>query len=244
MALKLDLKVLGQIPLLQGLDPAIYQDLAKSLRVKIYPRSSYVMHKGDRGDGLFLLLQGRLLVLDVTPEGRQTGLNFLVPGDFFGELALIDELPRSASVLVVANSIVASIPKDRARQLFYETPAVAERMLQHLTARLRATTDFRSIIGIPNAFHRVFALIKLLAKPDPGQLLTIENMPTHTHLALMANTSRETVSRSLHVLTERGAVEKDNRRLIIRQLPVIDALLADANVGSGANIHIQVTPIS
>lgn len=227
MAVKLSPQILGQIPLLQGLDPGLYQDLAKSIRLQVVPRGHYVMHKGDRGDFLYLVFQGRLLVVDVTADGRQTGLNFLSPGDFFGELAMVDELPRSASVMAVANSLVAALNKDRARELFFENPVVAERMLLHMAARLRATTDFRAIVGIPNAFHRVYALVKLLAKPDPGGLLTIENMPTHTHLALMTNTSRETVSRAMNVLTEQGAVEKDNRRLIVRDLAVIERLLAE-----------------
>lgn len=228
MAIKISPPSLAQLPLLQGLSENTLVDLANVMRLHIYAKGAYVMHKGSLGEDLFFLLQGRLLVMDVAEDGRQIGLNFLVPGDFFGELALIDELPRSASIMAVGQSLVGVVSKARAKQLFFENPLVAERMLQHMAARLRASTDFRSILGIPQAFARVFALIKLLAKPDPGQLLTIETMPTHAHLALMANTSRETVSRALHALQERGAVEKDNRRLIIRSPQVLEALMQEA----------------
>lgn len=208
--------LLQKIPLLAGLEEADYQRLLGHLKLADVAKGGYVVQKGGAGTELFFLLRGRLLVLDESEDGRQTGLNFLTPGDFFGELAVIDELPRSASVMAVAQSLVMWLPKVQARELIYRTPMIAERMLQHIAARLRATTDFRSILSIPAAHQRVFALVRLLAKPDPGKLLTIENMPTHQHLALMVNSSRETVSRALHVLMVRGILEKDNRRLIVR----------------------------
>lgn len=208
---------LRKIPLLEGLDDAVCADLIEQMRFFSFSKGNYVLRKGEQGHDLAFLLAGRLLVVDETADGRQVGLNFLTPGDFFGELSVMDELPRSASVVAVAASVVGVLPKARARSLIYETPAIAEKMLKHLAFKLRSTTDYRSILGIPAAFQRVAALVQLLSKPDPGRLLTIENVPTHQHLALMINSSRETVSRALQVLFERGVLEKDNRRLIIRR---------------------------
>lgn len=215
MVTKLTPDILQKIPLLEGLNSVTCELLISKMRLQTFSKGEYVVHKGSRGEDLFLI-DGRLLVVDVTADGRQTGLNFLTPGDFFGELALIDELPRSASIMAVTQSVVAVLPNAYSRQLIYETPFVAERMLRHIALRLRSSTDFRAILSIPHMFQRVCALINLLAKPDPGQLLTIENMPTHQHIALMVNSSRETVSRALHVLIEKGILEKDNRRVIIR----------------------------
>ncbi len=208
---------LRKIPLLEGLDDAICTDLIAQMRFFSFTKGNYVLRKGEQGEDLAFLLAGRLLVVDETADGRQVGLNFLTPGDFFGELSLVDELPRSASVMAVGPSVVGVLPKARARSLIYETPTVAEKMLKHLAFRLRSTTDYRSILGIPHAFARVAALVQLLSKPDPERLLTIENMPTHQHLAIMINSSRETVSRALQTLFEQGVLEKDNRRLIIRR---------------------------
>jgi CRP/FNR family transcriptional regulator, cyclic AMP receptor protein len=216
MTLKLTTALLQKIPLLEGLGEALLAEMLRFLQVHEFGKGDYVVTQGSAGGDLYFLLQGRLLVVDESQEGRQTGLNFLTSGDFFGELALIDDLPRSASVMAVAPSLVMTMPKAVARKIIYETPVLAERMLKHVAARLRATTDFRSILSLPAAHQRVFALVKLLAKPDPGKLLTIENMPTHQHLALMVNTSRETVSRAMQVLVVRGILQKDNRRLIVR----------------------------
>lgn len=209
-------EVLAKIPLLHALEPELLAQLSSVIQLKEVSKQDCLLHKGDQGNGLIFLLRGRLLVVDVTPEGKQIGLNFLVPGDFLGELAIIDGLPRSASVVAVTPSQVAILPKTHAKRLIFENPIIAERMMRHIALRLRASTDYRALLGIPNAFQRVLSLVELLAKPDPGKLITIEDMPTHEQIALMVNTSRETVTRAMQVLNDEQVVEKDNRRLIIR----------------------------
>lgn len=209
-------ETLSKVPLLEGLSDDILNWVANHLIVRAYKKGEYLIHKGGRGDELFFLLKGRLLVLDLTADGRQTGVNFLTPGDFFGELALLDDLPRSASIMAISPVIVFYLSKNFARELIYKVPTVAERMLKHTALRLRLNTDYRAILSIPNVIQRVCALLWMLAKLDPGKLMTIENMPTHQHIALMANTTRETISRVLAYLSSNAIVEKDNQRLIIR----------------------------
>lgn len=209
-------KLLGKISLFEGLNEKLMEELATLVQVKEFAKKDYVMHKGERGDYLLFLLEGRLLVVDENEDGRQTGLNFIEPGDFLGELSVIDELPRSASIMAIAPSQMAMLSKSYARKLIFNHPLVAERMLKHLAFKVRATTDYRALLGIPNAFQRIFSLIGLLGKPDPGKLITIENMPTHEQIAMMANTSRETVTRAIQILNDEKVIEKDNRRLIIR----------------------------
>lgn len=209
-------KLSSNISLFQGLNAKLLSELDALMHVKEFAKKDYVVHKGERGENMLFLLEGRLIVMDENAEGRQTGLNFIEPGEFLGELAVIDELPRSASVMAIAPSKVALLSKVHARKLIFNHPLVAERMLKHLALKVRATTDFRALLGIPNAFQRIFSLIHLLGKPDPGKLITIENMPTHEQIALMANTSRETVTRAIQILNDNKVIEKDNRRLIIR----------------------------
>ncbi|NBV75094.1 MAG: Crp/Fnr family transcriptional regulator [Methylococcaceae bacterium] len=215
MDLKISAELLNKIPLLHGVESDLLQQLAQAMRVKKVGKKEFVIHKGEEGNELLFLIDGRLLVVNVSPDGRQTGLNFLTPGDFFGEQAVIDDLPRSASVMAVSNSILAGLPKTAAREFIFHNPVIAERMLRHISLKLRAATDFRALIAIPNAYERVLKLTEMLAKPA-GQLLTIENMPTHEQLALMANTSRETVTRAFQLLQDEQVIEKESRRLVIR----------------------------
>ena len=101
--------------------------------------------------------------------------------------------------------------------LIYQNPLVAERLLKRMASTIRAAANYRTILGIPNAFQRVFALLNQFAKIAPGGLVVIEKMPTQQEIAIMVNTSRETVSRAIHILIQKGVVEKDMRRLIVRQ---------------------------
>jgi CRP/FNR family cyclic AMP-dependent transcriptional regulator len=216
---------LEKIPLLSGLDGELLTSLAQAMRLIEVGKRGLVVHKGESGDALFFVLSGRLLVVDIADDGRQVGLNFLLPGDFFGEIALIDGLPRSASVQAVVTSQVAVLPKQHTSELIFHNPLVAERMLRHLALKVRAATDFRTLLGVPNAIQRVIMLVQMIARPDPGRLVTIENMPTHEQVALMVNTSRETVTRALHVLFEQAVIEKDNRRLIVRKPQLMQELI-------------------
>ena len=214
---RVSIGVLSRIPLLADLPEDTLLALSEAMKPVRYGKRDFVMHKGDHATDLLFLLEGRLLVVDVSSEGRQTGLNFIAPGDFFGELASIDGLPRSATIVAAAPSLVGVLPKPAARTLIFGNSVVAERMLEHIALKLRAATEYRVLLGIPNAFCRVYSLVHLLAKPDPGKLITIENMPTHEQIGLMTNTSRETVTRALHVLYDQCILEKDGRRAIVRK---------------------------
>lgn len=205
-----------QIPLFEGLSSDLLAQISAAMRVQRYQKREFVIHQERPVEGLFFLIQGRLQVVDVGEDGREVGLNLIQPGDFVGELSVIDNHPSSASVIVVADSIVALLSKQAARQLFFQHPLIAERMMCHLTTKLRSISALRAILGIQDAFQRVYALIQHFAGPDRGKLVTIENMPTHQQIAIMVNTSRETVTRALSVLVHKNVLQKDLRRLIVR----------------------------
>ena len=207
---------LQNIPLLMGVDQATLERLVPFLQFRNFARGGFVLHKGGSGDHLLFLLSGRLQAVDVSEEGREIGLSIIVPGDYFGDLAVIDGSPRSASVVASEASLVAFLPRVQALELIYNTPLVAERMLKRMATKIRDASNYRAILGIPNAFQRVFALLNQFSKIAPGGLVVIEKMPTQQEIAIMVNTSRETVSRAIHALIQKGVVEKDMRRLIVR----------------------------
>jgi len=207
--------MLDRIPLLQGLDDELLQRLASIVRVRTYQRRAYVIHKGSVGDEMFFVLHGKLQVVDTSDNGREVGVNMLETGDIFGELSLIDGEPRSASVVAVSESLLAFLPRGEALNLFFHNPLVAERMLRRLAQRLRDVSNYRTLVSIPSAFPRIYALLQQLAKPAPAGTMVIDNMPTHQQLAIMANASRETVTRALRSLIRQQVLAKDHRRLTI-----------------------------
>jgi CRP-like cAMP-binding protein len=185
--------------------------------VRTAQKGDFILHKGGAGEHLFFLLSGRVQAMDITEDGREIGLSFLFAGDYFGELSVIDGLPRSATVVACESSLYALLPSTHALDLMHNNPLVAAQILKKLALNIRRASNFRTILGIPNAFQRVYALLDFWAQKSHGGLVVIEKLPTQQAISIMVNTSRETVSRALQVLIQNGVVEKDLRRLIVRK---------------------------
>ena len=197
-------------------EPQLRQALQSS-RVIHYERRDTLIAKGREFDHLGFLLRGKLQVVDYLPDGTEFGLNLIEAGQFFGELTVIDRGPRSASVVSLTPSVVLQMPGEVARQLMYRNPDVAEVMMRHLAQAVRRMTELRALQAIPDAPRRVYALVHHLMRQGPGQMHVIEHAPTHLTMAIMVNTSRETVTRALARLKSAGIIQKDLRRLIIRE---------------------------
>lgn len=208
--------ILERIPLLEGVPADVLDRVAGYSKIRFFERGQWILEKGDSGEHLLFLLTGQLQVVDLTADGKEIGLNFLKPGDYFGELSVIDGLPRTASVVATANSEVSFLPRLQAMELIYSQPAVAERIMKRLAGSIRKASDYRSILAIPNAQQRVIALLIQMTSTAPGGMKVVDKLPTRQEMAIMINTSRETVSRVMQMLLKRKIVEKDMRRLIVR----------------------------
>lgn len=215
---------LRKIPLLSGLSDEDMLKVKADLRVRHFNRRDVVLQKGGFGDSLLFLLSGQLQVVDVTEDGRAIGLRMLKEGDFFGEIAIINNTTRSASVVALSNVLVGFLPSATALHLFSHSPAMANMMLRHLAEKIQRDSEFRALLSISNTSSRIYAFITLYKKVMPGNLEVIENLPTHHDIAMMINTSRETVTRALLHLAQQGIIEKDLHRLIIRKPDALQKL--------------------
>jgi CRP-like cAMP-binding protein len=211
----ISLAQLRNIPLLADLSDEVLGRLAGLMSVRHFQRRGFVFINGQQGDDLLFLLEGRLQVVNVTEDGRDVGIHFISPGDYFGELSVIDGLPRSASVVAVSPAQVAFLPRQHARTLIFRNPLVAERMLTHLALTVRLSSSRRMLLSIPNAFQRVYTQLLQFSRKDNSGTLVIEDMPTHQEIAIMVNTSRETVSRAINALFELSAMEKRSHHLVV-----------------------------
>ena len=209
---------LRKIPLLAELNDEEIIRVKAELRIRQHAKREVVLQKGGSGDGLLFLLSGQLQVVDITEDGRAIGLRMLAPGDFFGEIALINNSTRSASVVAMTEVLVAFLPAPTAMHLFSHSPSVANQMLKHLAQKIQRDSEFRALLSINNTAKRIYTYLVLMQrKPadQPGAQPVVENLPTHQDIANMINTSRETVTRALLTLVQQGIVQKDAHRLII-----------------------------
>ncbi|MTV40541.1 Crp/Fnr family transcriptional regulator [Duganella radicis] len=207
---------LRKIPLLADLSDEEILRLQADIRIRQYNKRDVVLQKGAAGDSLLFLLSGQLQVIDVTEDGRAIGLRMLAPGDFFGEIAVINGSMRSASVVALTPVLVALLPRATALHLFSHSPSVANQMLRFLAEKVQRDSEFRALLSIHNTAKRIYTFLELLKEKKPGEELeVVENLPTHQDIANMINTSRETVTRTLLALAQQGIIKKGSHRLII-----------------------------
>jgi CRP-like cAMP-binding protein len=210
------LETAANIPLFKGLDQDTLVVVAKLMSSRTYQSHDMVLRKGDTADHLCFLLTGRLQVVDVTEDGREIGIHFISPGAYFGELSVIDGEPRSASIVSVQQSEVAFLPTAQAKALIFNRPLIAERFLTHFAQIVRSASRQRTLLSIPNAFQRVFAQLQQFVR-DTNEGQVIEGLPKQHEIAIMVNTSRETVSRALHTLMKLNIVEKKGTVFIVNR---------------------------
>ena len=216
---------LRKIPLLSGLSEEEMRRVNAEVRIRHFNKREVVLHKGGSADALLFLLSGQLQVVDITEDGRAIGLRMLAPGDFFGEIALINESTRSASVVATSDVLVGFLPAATAMHLFSHSPGVAQQILKHLAQKIQRDSEFRAVLSINNTARRIYTYLALLQKAPEGTAPVIENLPTHQDIANMINTSRETVTRALLTLVQQGIVQKEGNRLLILQPVALQKLI-------------------
>lgn len=224
-------EVLCRLPLLSSLANEELDEIMLQIRVRRYANGEFVIKKGSLADSLMFVLTGSVQVVDYTEDGKEIGLNLIGQGSFFGELGLIDGYPRSADVIALTASSIAFLPKNRALKLIYGNPKNAEIMLRQFADKIRLLTHYRALLALPHAHQRVYALLCQVKKPaahaGTPDVEVIENLPTQQQMAIMVNTSRETVSRAINELIHLGVLEKNKRLIIVRQPKKLEHLAGE-----------------
>ncbi|MGB0721353.1 MAG: cyclic nucleotide-binding domain-containing protein [Gammaproteobacteria bacterium] len=135
------LRALAQVPLFSGLDESALMIVSTAILFRKGPAGLRVISEGEEGDALYILLSGNARVSKRTAEGEHAVLAELGPGDHFGEMSLIDDEPRSASVELVDDSEFMQLDKQTFRDVLGAEPRVIEAVLKGLSRRLRAANE-------------------------------------------------------------------------------------------------------
>ena len=209
------------IPILQGLrlfDQLPIEKLAQAastMTERRVERREVIVKRGDKDAGLGFLIEGRLQAVNFTLDGKEVGADFISNGDFFGELSVIDGRPAPEYIIAVAPSRVVFLERQRARELMFSTPSAAEAVASRLADRLRKAAGHRAILALPSSFQRVCAQLAALAQQTAQGNVVISAPPTHQEIAIMVNTSRETVTRTLQFLQSMKVVSRAENVLVV-----------------------------
>ena len=206
--------------------------LCESLAERHYPTGSVIVHAEDPAGGhFFIVAEGEVAVVLETAEGKETVLAALQPGDFFGEMSLLDECPRAATARAVRPTRLGLLRRDDFHRHLRECPQMAFSLLIEMNRRLRQCN--RKVMGLSyRCMHaRVAgAILGLMEekgvrqKEDGCMRVLIRNRPTQQFMAEMAGTTRESVSRTLSAWGRKGWLKAKGRDLMVLEEDRIRAL--------------------
>ena len=216
--LREEINFLRNVPIFADLEEKDLQKIVKLGTRKKYKKSNIVVIEQESGAALFVIISGKVKVVRMDEDGREVILSMFGPGEFFGEMSLLDGLARSASVVATVKSELFMIHRRDFIELLHEFPTVAISLLAELAMRLRKADMQIKSLSLKDAEGRIANVLLILAE-DVGIFrkgkVEIDDLPLQQDIANMAGTSRETVSRMLHQFIECGEVQMKGSRLII-----------------------------
>jgi CRP/FNR family cyclic AMP-dependent transcriptional regulator len=213
---------LRRVPIFGGVDDDNLLKIANITSEKTYSKKNIVFHEGDYGDALYVIKNGRIKIAKVAIDGREKTLTILKSGDFFGEMAIFDDMPRSATAESMDNDVrLLSINKTDFERLIIENPSIAIRIMKDLTRRIRQVNEQVQDLAFKDVHGRVASTLFNLLKtekdtskdPDRDNLNSLKM--THQDLANMVGSSRETVTRALNRLQDEGIISISHQQISI-----------------------------
>jgi CRP/FNR family cyclic AMP-dependent transcriptional regulator len=210
---------LRSIPLFSKLDDAELQRFGELMREKNYPKGSVIVFEDDPGDSLFVVRDGRVKVVLIGEDGREVILGVLGVGEHFGELALIDDQPRSAHVIAMEETNLLVLRRDDFRRRVEANAQVAWSLMMELARRLRradAKIHGLALLDVPG---RIARLLLDFAEESGSDM--IEKPLTHQTIAHMIGASRETVSRTIRDFQIQGLIKVERRRISVANRPAL-----------------------
>ena len=214
----MEIQLLKEIPIFSELSN---KDLERILQVasrQKYYKGNLILIEEEIGSTMFVILSGRVKISRISDDGREVILSILSEGDFFGEMSLLDGQTRSANVTATEESELLVIRREEFLQILHDYPQIAINLLKELAQRIRKSDEHIKSLSLQDATGRVASTLLRIAE-DSGVLrkgqVEISEIPLQQDLANMAGTSRETISRVIKSLIQKGYLKKQKGKIII-----------------------------
>lgn len=210
----------GEFPFFSDLSENEVHLICDQGTTRQYRRNKPIFNEGDESDAIYFIHSGEVRVSVDGNNGKEKILRHQGPGEYFGELALIDEAPRSASVETVKESKITMVPRSKFIRCVEEQETLAIKLVRSLAERVRSLTEEVKILALLDSYPRLRILLYRLASPSDDGTLNIDDAPTHQEMANMIGMSREMVSRHMSDLKKGGYVEGNGGcYVILKELP-------------------------
>ena len=220
---------LRSVKLLEGVSAEALEDIARQCRWRRFAAGQQVISRDATDSDVYLIVSGHIRVTAFSASGRQVGYGEMHTGQWFGDFAAIDGLSRSADVVAIEETLVASMNPALFRSLLHAYPQVCDRMLLRLVACVRELTDRVfdfSTLGVQNRVHaELLRLAKQAGIKD--NTAHIDPAPKHSDIAGRISTYREQVSRELSEMAKQGLVQRSGSALLIPDVERLEQLVSE-----------------
>ncbi|HYL91110.1 MAG TPA: cyclic nucleotide-binding domain-containing protein [Burkholderiales bacterium] len=215
MATTVSTAVLKAVPLFASFPEDQLRMLTTMVTRRSAARSTTIMAGGDATDSLYIVLSGRLKVMMSDSDGKEVILSILGPGEFFGEMGLIDDEPRSASVVTIEPCELLAIAKRDFKKCLMENNEMAMAVMRGLVKRLREADRKIGSLALLDVYGRVARLLLDMAENVNGEKVVTKRLPKQD-IAKMIGASREMVSRVMKDLQTGGYIEMRGSNIVLR----------------------------
>jgi CRP/FNR family cyclic AMP-dependent transcriptional regulator len=206
--------VLKSVPLFSAFTEHQLTTLLNYVQHRSFPRNVFVIQAGDETDSLYVILSGKVKVLIPDDQGREVILSVMGPHDFFGEMGILDDQPRSASVATLEPSEMLRLSKAGFINCLKENSEVAMLVIRNLVKRLREADRKIESLALIDVSGRVVRLLVDMAQQVDGRLV-VPRTPPKQEIARMIGASREMVSRVIKELQSKGLIRAERRSMVI-----------------------------
>ncbi|MBN1876774.1 MAG: Crp/Fnr family transcriptional regulator [Anaerolineae bacterium] len=212
------LDLLHTVPLLCGLNDSDLRILIVESRHRIFEDGEPIFYQGDRGTTCHIILEGRVRVFVIDEDGREYSVNLIGAGEIIGEMALFENLPRSASIEAITKTYTLELDQVGLQRCLRRSPALALGLLRAMSARLRSTTEeAERLTSLPVPERLLWRLQRLAQRSGRRVADGVQVMTplTQQDLAKLVWTSRESVNRALGRLRDEGKLRLDGGWIVI-----------------------------
>jgi CRP/FNR family transcriptional regulator, cyclic AMP receptor protein len=210
---------LKSVPLFSRLGEGSLDAILRLTRRRRFRKDEVIFHEKEAGDSLFVILHGRVKVAIFGDDGKEVTLSILSEGDFFGEMSLLDQEPRSATIVAEEDCELLSLQRDDFTRALEQDPGMSASLIEVLASRLRKANHQISTLALLDVYGRVARVIQELAEEEGKRLKdgrVVVRRPTHMDIAHRIGSSRETVTRMMRDLEENGHIETQGREIFLR----------------------------
>jgi CRP/FNR family cyclic AMP-dependent transcriptional regulator len=207
-----------QVPLFAGLSEAELEALSQDFVQSQFRQGQTIFHQGDPGPMIYLIEAGQIRIYVQGEEGQETSVILYGPGDIFGELSVIDEMPRSASAVALVDTVVHALSRERFREHARRSSQLALNFMKALSVRVRYNTNqvgSLAMLDVPTRLARkLLELADLHGVAEAGGV-RIKPGLTQSDLASLVGTTRESINKALGNFRRQGLISMKQGHILI-----------------------------